>query len=367
MKRQLEISNKKIIVGMSGGVDSSVALILLKKQGFKPIGVTLKLPVWKNEVNACRDNICYTPESIKVAKAICKKLKVPYFVINAQKEFQKEVINYFVKELKKYHTPNPCVICNRNLKFQLLIKLAEKMKIPLVATGHYAKIRLNKKTNLYELLKGKDKNKDQSYSLSLLAQKQLKHIILPLSDYTKEEVYKIAKKEGFLYFEKIKQSQNFCFVSNQDLPLFIQKEIGTNPGPIINLKGNILGAHQGLYFYTIGQRKGLNLLNGPYYVKDFDISKNALIVTKNKKDLYKKEAILSPLNFIAGKINKKLIKISAKIRYRSKSASANLNLLNKNKAKIVFEKPQKAITPGQFCVFYQKDICLGNGIISSKI
>ena len=355
--KQKVVTKRKIIVGMSGGMDSSVALILLKKQEFEPMGVTLKLPVWENK----------KPKSINIAQKICQKLKVPYFVINAQKEFKKEVINYFIKELKEYHTPNPCVICNRNLKFQLLIKLAEKMRIPFVATGHYAKIRLNKKTKLYELLKGKDKNKDQSYSLSFLAQKQLKHIILPLSDYTKEEVYKIAKKESLLYFEKIKQSQNFCFVSNQDLPLFIQKEIGTNPGPIINLKGNILGTHQGLYFYTIGQRKGLNLSNGPYYVKSFDISKNALIVTKNKKDLYKKEAILSPLNFISGKINKKSIKISAKIRYRSKSASANLNLLNKNKAKIVFEKPQKAITPGQFCVFYQKDICLGNGIISSRI
>jgi len=362
---------------MSGGVDSSVALILLKKQGFEPIGVTLKLPIWENKVNACRDNVCCTPASIKIAQKICQKLKVPYFVIEAQKEFQKEVINYFVKELKKYHTPNPCLICNRNLKFQLLIKLADKMKIPYVATGHYAKIRLNKKTDLYELLKGKDKDKDQSYSLSFLTQKQLKHIILPLGNYTKAEVYKIAKKEGFPYFEKIKQSQNFCFVSNKALPFFIQKEIGTNPGPIINLKGNILGTHQGLYFYTIGQRKGLGLSGGPafakasagrpYYVVDFDKKLNKLIISKSKKDLYKKEMILSPLNFISGKINKKLIKISAKIRYGSKSASANLYLLNKNKAKIVFNKPQKAITPGQFCVFYQKDICLGNGVIKSKI
>jgi len=375
MKRRIKKINKKVIVGMSDGVDSSVSLILLKKQGFEPIGVTLKLPVWKNKKS----------KSINIAQKICQKLKVPYLVVNAQKEFKKVVINYFIKELKEYHTPNPCVICNRNLKFHLLIKLAEKMKIPFVATGHYAKIRLNKKTNLYELLKGKDKNKDQSYSLSFLVQEQLKHIILPLSDYTKEEVYKIAKKEDFLYFEqsekkgsperseggsyfkKIKQSQNFCFVSNQDLPLFIQKEIGTNPGPIINLKGNILGTHQGLYFYTIGQRKGLNIPNGPYYVVNFNKQKNTLLASKNKKDLYKKEAILSPLNFISGKINKKLIKISAKIRYRSKSVSANLYFLNKNKAKIVFEKPQKAITPGQSCVFYQKDVCLGNGIISSEI
>ena len=413
------VATFNVVVAMSGGVDSSVALILLKKQGFEPIGVTLKLPVWGNKVNACRDNVYCTPESIKIAEAVCKKLQVPYFVVDAQKEFKKEVINYFVKELKKYHTPNPCVICNRNLKFQLLIKLADKMKIPYVATGHYAKIKFNKKTCLYELLKGKDKKKDQSYSLSFLTQEQLKHIILPLGNYTKAEVYKIAKKEGFPFFEKIKQSQNFCFVSDKALPLFIQKEIGENSGPIMDMKGNILGQHKGLYFFTLGQRKGLNLPNGPafakpacrqgrasvvrrqrlcrrragkpYYVQGFDASKNALIITKDKKDLYKKEAILSPLNLISGKINQKKLKVSAKIRYRSKSALATLYLLSRknlptfgrqnlvspcpsgrrgfarNKAKIVFNKPQKAITPGQFCVFYQGNICLGAGVIQKII
>jgi len=358
------ITKRKVIVGLSGGVDSSVALILLKKQGFEPIGVTLKLPVWENKLNACRDNVCCTPASIKVAETICKKLRVPYFVIEAQKEFRKEVINYFVKELKQYHTPNPCLICNRNLKFQLLIKLAEKMKIPYVATGHYAQVKFNKKIDLYELLKGKDKDKEQSYSLSFLTQKQLKHLIFPLGNYFKAEVYKIAKKEGFPYFEKIKQSQNFCFVSNKALPLFIQKEIGINSGPIKNIKGNILGQHQGLYFYTLGQRKGLNLANGPFYVIDFNIKKNTLIVSKNKKDLNKKTAILSPLNIVSGKITAKKMKIQAKIRSRSPMASATLYFVNKNKAKIVFNKPQKAITPGQFCVFYQGQKCLGGGIIS---
>jgi len=365
------ITKRKVIVGLSGGVDSSVALILLKKQGFEPIGVTLKLPVWENKLNACRDNVCCTPASIKVAETICKKLRVPYFVIEAQKEFRKEVINYFVKELKQYHTPNPCLICNRNLKFQLLIKLAEKMKIPYVATGHYAQVKFNKKIDLYELLKGKDKDKEQSYSLSFLTQKQLKHLIFPLGNYFKAEVYKIAKKEGFPYFEKIKQSQNFCFVSNKALPLFIQKEIGQQPGKIIDTKGNILGQHQGLYFYTIGQRKGLNLANGPFYVIDFNIKRNTLIVSKNKKDLNKKTAILSPLNMVSGKITARKMKIQTKIRSRSPMASATLYFVNKNKAKIVFNKPQKAITPGQFCVFYlprrqagQGQKCLGGGIIS---
>lgn len=358
---------------MSGGVDSSVALILLKKQGFEPIGVTLKLPAWENKINTHCNNICCAPESIKIAEAICKKLQVPYFVIDAQKEFQKKVIDYFVKELKKYRTPNPCIVCNRQLKFKLLLEVAKKIQAKYIATGHYARVRLNKKTNLYELLTGKDKNKDQSYSLSSLNQKQLAHIILPLGNYQKKEVYQIAKKEGFLYFEKKKESQNFCFVSNKALPMFITENIGKKSGKIIDTNGKILGQHPGLYFYTIGQRKGLNLPRGPYYVKGFNISKNILIVTKNKKELLQKEVWIANYHFISGQIPKKKIEVKARIRYRQKLTSASLFPPKQGKARIVFDKLQKAVTPGQFCVFYlpaqagQKDICLGNGVIKRKI
>jgi tRNA-specific 2-thiouridylase len=355
--------NKKVIVGMSGGVDSSVALMLLKKQGFEPIGITLKLPIWRNKLNACRNNVCCTPESIEVTKIICHKLQVPYFVIDAQKEFQQQVMKYFVKELRKYHTPNPCLICNRDLKFSLLLQLAKKMKISYVATGHYARVKFNKKTSFYELLKGRDKNKDQSYSLSLLTQRQLKHIILPLGNYTKAEVYKIAKQEGFPFFEKIKQSQNFCFVSNRALPLFIKKEIGKKSGPIVDLKGNVLGTHQGLYFYTIGQRKGLKLSKGPYYVKEFDINRNVLIVTKNKKDLLKKEVLISNYHFISGQIPKKELRVKARIRSHQNLTSASLFPPKQGKMKILFDETQRAVTPGQFCVFYQKNTCLGGGVI----
>ena len=365
-------NSKKIVVGLSGGVDSTIALILLKQQGWEPIGVTLKLPVWENPKNICRENICCTKESSQIAKSVCKKLHIPYFVIDAGKEFKKEVIDYFVKELKKYHTPNPCIVCNHKLKFKLLIATAKKFNAFYVATGHYARVRFNKKTGLFELLRGKDKIKDQSYSLSYLNQQQLAHIILPLGNYHKQEVYQLAKRQGLKYFEKKKESQNFCFVSNQALPLFITKSLGLKTGKIVDTKGKILGYHQGLYFYTIGQRKGLGLkgptfakasAGQPYYVKEFNAPKNRLIVTKNKKDLLKKEIRLAHCHFISGQVPQKKILIKARIRYRQKLALATLYPPQNKKMKIIFDKPQLAVTPGQFCVFYQKDVCLGEGVI----
>ena len=353
----------KIIVGLSGGVDSSAALILLKEQGFEPLGVTLKLPVWSHPQNLCRDNICCTPESLAIAQEVCHKLKVPYFIVDAQSEFQKYVLDYFLKELKNGRTPNPCLICNHALKFKYLLQLAQKCHIPYVASGHYARVRFNKKTGVFELLKGKDQKKDQSYFLSSLTQNQLAHLILPLGTVKKQEVYKLVKDKGFHYFEKKKESQNFCFVSNQSLPLFLKESLGLQPGPIIDTQGKVLGFHQGLYLYTIGQRKGINLPQGPYYVQTRDLKTNTLIVTKKKKDLLKKEIILTPYHFISEKIPQKKIKVQASIRYRQKLSSATLFPPRNKKIKIIFAKPQFAVTPGQFCVFYQREKCLGNGVI----
>jgi len=362
----MESNNKKIVVGLSGGVDSSVSLLLLKEQGYEPIGVSLKYSSWKNKKNLLKENVCCSTESFNIAKKVCDKLKVPYHIIDERVDFEKKVMGYFLSVLKKKKTPNPCLVCNRLVKFNKLFEFAKKNNIKYVATGHYAKVRKNKKTNLYELLKGKDSNKDQSYFLCLLKQNQLKNIIFPLGGYVKEEVYEIAKKHGFNFFSKIRQSQDLCFVSGKSIKFYLEEEIGIETGDIIDNKGNALGKHQGLHFYTIGQRKGINLPNGPWWVTGLNRRKNQLIVTskENDKSLFNKKIIVSNYHFISGKAPEKVIKVKAKIRFRQKASLGKLYIRKNNTLELIFNKLQKAVTSGQWAVFYQGSVCLGGGIIN---
>lgn len=352
----------KIVVGMSGGIDSSISLLLLKKAGWEPIGVSLKLSVWKDKNNKRRENACCTYDSLNIARGICKKLKVPYYIIDARNDFKKEVIDYFIKELKNKKTPNPCVICNRHLKFKKLFEVAKSVGAKFVATGHYARVEFNKKSKKFKLLKGKDKNKDQSYSLSFLPQEWLKNIIFPLGEYQKEEVYEIAKKEGFKFFLKKKESQDFCFIANKSYPKFLEKVIGQKRGLILDAKKNILGKHDGLHFYTIGQRKGIKIFGGPYYVTGFAKKKNILYVSKDKKDLLKKEIKVFPYHLISGEKLKKPVSAGVKTRYQQELKRA-LILPDKKGLKIIFKEGISSPTPGQFAVFYEEDICLGGGEI----
>ncbi len=361
-------NQKKVVVGLSGGIDSSVALFLLKKQSYQPIGVSLKFSVWPSKKNLCRENLCCTNESFNLAKKLCQRLKVPYYLIDCQKEFEKIVIDYFVKELKKARTPNPCIVCNQKLRFPKLFQIAKKFGASYISTGHYARLRqefLNKsQSSNFQLLRAKDKNKDQSYFLYTLNQKQLSKLIFPLGDLTKEEVRKIAEKEKIKYTKR--ESQDFCFVANQSLIDFLREEIGERPGPIYDTAGKLLGTHQGLHFYTIGQRKGLSF-GKKYWVCALDKKRNALIVTDNEDEpaLFKKEVYLRDYNFISGMSPKKPIKVLAKCRYRQNLAQATLYPLSKGLLKIIFTKPQWAVTPGQSCVFYHKNICLGGGVIEN--
>lgn len=353
----------KIVVGMSGGVDSSISVLLLKKRGWQPVGVSLKLAHWKSKSNILKENVCCTTESLDIAKNVCKKLNVPYYRYDVSKEFKKNVMDYFISELKKTRTPNPCAICNRYLKFKKLFEWAKKHNIKYVATGHYAKTRFNKKTKEYEMLRPKDTKKDQTYGLCLLPQKWLKHIVFPLADYTKDEVYKIAEEEGFKIFLKRKQSQDLCFVSGNALPSYIKDEIGENPGLIKDDTGKILGNHKGLHFYTIGQRRNLGLTK-KYYVKEINAKTNTLTVTENPNKICSKKLFLHPFNFMLPKVPNKIIRVLAKTRYQQPLSKAMIYPPKNGKVKVVFNKPQKSVTSGQVCTLYKNNVCLGGGIIN---
>jgi len=362
------IPKKKIIVAMSGGVDSSVAAALLKKQGFQVLGVHMRL--WKEK----KDDIAE-----KRAKRIARILGIPFFVLDLQKEFKKRVVKCFLEELKTGTTPNPCVVCNKEIKFGLLLEEALKMKADFIATGHY--VQLSQQAQIYKLLKAKDKEKDQSYFLWELGQKELKNVLFPIGNYTKGEVKTLARKFK-LPVLKARKSVEICFVKTSTNN-FLKKYLKEKPDKIVDANGKILGKHSGLWFYTIGQRKGLGLAGGPafakasayakatadksagkpYYVLDKDPKRNLLIVTKNEKDLYKKELTCKNINWISGKTPKLPLKIKAKIRYRHNSASATIYKLKTKNYKLIFDRPQKAITPGQSVVFYQKNEVLGGGII----
>ena len=360
---------KKVVVAMSGGLDSSVAAALLKKSGLDVIGVFMKF--WSEpEKNGLIGswNRCCSPEAEVRARKVAKILKIPFYVFNFEKEFKKRIVDYFLAGYKKGITPNPCVICNKEIKFGLLLEKALKLGADYVATGHYARkkeIRENSCSDSckFAMLRAKDKEKDQSYFLWMLNQKQLKMILFPIGDYTRKEVEKLAKKFK-LPVLKAKKSVEICFIQ-KTINDFLKQYLKTKQGRIVDTEGNILSKHEGLWFYTIGQRKGINLSGGPYFVLDKDLKRNLLIVSEDEKDLLKKELICKNVNWISGKKPKFPLKIKAKIRYRHQSALATITKnLDAKTYTLKFKRPQRAITPGQSVVFYSGDELLGGGIIS---
>jgi len=356
---------QKIVVGMSGGVDSTAALIILKENGWNPVGVSLKFSAWKDSTNI-KENSCCTNDSIKIAKKVCKQFGCEHHVIDISKEFQKNVIEYFVDSLKKSLTPNPCMVCNRNTKFFHLVKFADSMGIDYISTGHYSKLTYDKELKSIFVTVPKDKTKDQTYYLSLLPQEWLKRIIFPLGEVTKERTYKIARLSGIDFYKKVKQSQDFCFVSEKSMDRFMENEIGDNPGDILDQYGKVIGKHKGLHYYTIGQRKKIGLGGGPYYVIEKDFEKNTLTVSRDKKDLGQDKINLTDVFFPSKELYKKEMVVKAKIRYQQKMSKAKIIPDKKSPYKCVveFEKPQLAVTPGQYCVFYKGKVCIGSGVIT---
>ena len=356
--------NRRIVVGLSGGVDSSVALLLLKKAGWDPVGVSLKFPVWAGDCNAdCRENACCTEASLAIAKRVCAKLGVPHVVVDARREFKRGVIDYFVAELKAGRTPSPCLYCNRRVKIAKLLDYAQKHGIRHVATGHYAKIVTDKKGNTM-LVRPKDAVKDQTYGLCLLPRAWLERLIFPLGDYDKKEAYDLAIRAGFEFFARIRQSQDLCFVSGAAMKSFLKEKIKCKPGPIIDDEtGKTIGRHEGLCFYTVGQRRGLFFPNA-HYVVALDAKRNALIVTRDRKKLLEKRVFVTGFNWLTPTPPRKKTRTFAQIRHHQKERSATV-FPQKNEVEIVFDETQEGIAPGQVLALYDKDICLGGGVIKN--
>lgn len=345
--------NKKVLVAMSGGVDSSVAAYLLKEEGYEVIGVTMKLFCYGEKSTSLKS--CCSLEAINDAKRVCEKLGIPHYVVDYGKEFEREVIEDFVSEYQKGRTPNPCIRCNQLIKFNYLLKRAKELGCDYVATGHYARISDGK------LLKGVDTTKDQTYFLYRLGQEQLAQLKFPLGELKKSEVRQIAKKAGLKIAEKA-ESQEICFV-DKDVPDFLKGRVKIKKGDFLDKSGKKIGEHEGVPFYTIGQRKGLGGgFKAPMYVTGIDVAKNTMTVGE-EKDLYKKEVVFNETSWISGELPIKK-KLTAIIRYNmAEKEAASLEKMDE-KYKTVFKEDVRAVTSGQSIVFYSGEECLGGGIIT---
>jgi len=346
--------NKRVLLGMSGGVDSSASAVVLKQKGYEVIGATMKL--W--------DEGCLFNHA-NDAKKVCDKLNIEHHIFDCQNQFKEHVVNDFIQCYQCGKTPNPCVECNKYLKFGEFNKIAEELECDYIATGHYAKVEYSEKYNQYVLKKSKEEKKDQSYFLYRIPKEILPKIIFPLEDFSnKEEIRNIARENDLIVAEK-SESQEICFITDNDYVGFIKNNSNNKfkEGNIVNNKGEILGKHDGIINYTVGQRKGLGIsYKEPLYVLKIDKEKNEVIVG-TEQELYTNEVYIEDINYLVTDLENKEIEVQAKVRYRAKPARATLYPLENGKAKFIFNESQRAITPGQSLVFYIDDIVVGGGKI----
>lgn len=353
----------RVVVGLSGGVDSSTAAALLLEQGYEVIGITLKL--WPQDCVARAEDKCCGPQAVADARAVCHRLGIPFYLVDEAEEFRQQVIRYFAEEYKAGRTPNPCVLCNEKLKFGTLLERARKLGAAYVATGHYARLEHDPVTGRHLLKRGRDPRRDQSYFLFSLRQEQLAHSLFPLGELLKTETREAARARALKTAHK-EESMEICFVPDNDYGGFLKQAglVAPHRGEVVDRAGRVLGHHEGIEFYTVGQRRGLRLVApGPWYVVDLDPERNRVVVG-SAPELLRDEFRLERCNWIPFAEPPPEFEATAKIRYNHPGTPATITPLPGGGARVKLHEPQRAVTPGQACVFYDGDLVLGGGWIA---
>jgi tRNA-specific 2-thiouridylase len=356
------MTKSRVVVAMSGGVDSSVAAALLVEQGYDVIGIMLRL--WSETDNGSGpSNRCCTLDAQYDAERVADLVGIPFYLVNIASSFKRLVVDYFEDEYASGRTPNPCIECNRNIRFDLLLRRALALEADYLATGHYA--RVEQRDGRYLLLRGRDNRKDQSYVLHTLGQDQLAHAVFPVGELGKDRVRRLAQ-EMDLPVAARDDSQDLCFVADGDYGRFLSERIPDRirPGPIRDTSGRVLGKHRGLARYTIGQRRGLGISGSePLYVLALNVDTNSLTVG-TAEELGRDLCFVLRVNWVAGEPPSQSFNATAKIRYRASDAPVQVTVLNDKRVRVEFAQPQRDITPGQALVFYRKEVVLGGGMIS---